>query len=62
MPFASSVVEGAGDKVGEDEGSGAKDGLVANDGSFRCCGVECWERSIGGTLYTLLISEIVSGQ
>jgi len=46
----SSVVEGAGDWVGEEEGSGAKEGLVVRVGNLRCWGVECWESRIGGTL------------
>ena len=32
----SSVVEGAGDWVGEEEPSGAKEGLVVRVGSLRC--------------------------
>jgi hypothetical protein len=41
IPDASSVVDGAGDCVGEEEGSGAKEGLVVRVGNFRCWGVEC---------------------
>lgn len=36
IPCASSVVEGAGDCVGEEDGSGAKDGLVVKVGSLKC--------------------------
>ena len=48
--FYSSVVVGKGDCVGVGEGSGASEGLLESVGSFKCCGVECCERRIGGTL------------